>query len=164
MADNVAITAGSGTSIATDDVGGVHVQRVKITTGADGTANDATATNPVPTTNYPNTNGGWTPYSNTALSNTKQTVKGSAGCFGGYMIYNPNTVPIFIQVFDVAAASVTVGTTTPTYVLTIPPVSAANLELTLGVGHANAIVIAATTTATGSTAPTTALTAAIFYE
>lgn len=36
MADNVAITAGSGTSVATDDVGGVHYQRVKLDGGADG--------------------------------------------------------------------------------------------------------------------------------
>ena len=39
MADNVAITAGSGTPIATDDVSGTHYQRVKIT---DGTADAAT--------------------------------------------------------------------------------------------------------------------------
>ncbi|HKX31494.1 MAG TPA: hypothetical protein VJ302_27655 [Blastocatellia bacterium] len=38
MADNVAITAGSGTNIATDDVGGVHFQRVKLVDGTlDGT-------------------------------------------------------------------------------------------------------------------------------
>ena len=36
MADNVAITAGTGTSVATDDVAGVHYQRVKITDGTDG--------------------------------------------------------------------------------------------------------------------------------
>lgn len=36
MADNVAITAGAGTSVATDDVGGVHYQRVKLDGGADG--------------------------------------------------------------------------------------------------------------------------------
>lgn len=35
-ADNVAITAGSGTSIATDDVGSVHFQKVKINLGGDG--------------------------------------------------------------------------------------------------------------------------------
>ena len=36
MADNVAITAGSGTSIATDDVGGAHFQKFKLyTTEAD---------------------------------------------------------------------------------------------------------------------------------
>jgi hypothetical protein len=38
MADNVAITAGSGTTIATDDVSGVHYQRVKLVDGTlDGT-------------------------------------------------------------------------------------------------------------------------------
>lgn len=41
MSDNVSITAGSGTVIATDDVGGgVQVQRVKTAWGPDGTAND----------------------------------------------------------------------------------------------------------------------------
>ena len=34
MADNVAITAGSGTTIATDDVAGVHYQIVKVNMGA----------------------------------------------------------------------------------------------------------------------------------
>jgi hypothetical protein len=41
MVDNVAITAGSGTTIAADDIGsGVLVQRTKTTWGPDGTAND----------------------------------------------------------------------------------------------------------------------------
>jgi hypothetical protein len=38
VADNVAITAGAGTSVATDDIGSVHYQRVKTTLGPDGTA------------------------------------------------------------------------------------------------------------------------------
>jgi hypothetical protein len=41
MVDNVAVTAGAGTSVATDDIAGVHYQRVKVTWGPDGTANDA---------------------------------------------------------------------------------------------------------------------------
>lgn len=45
MADNVAITAGAGTTIAADDVGGgVLVQRVKVSAGADGTATDTVTT------------------------------------------------------------------------------------------------------------------------
>jgi hypothetical protein len=36
MADNVPITAGSGTNIATDDVSGVHFQKNKIDLGGDG--------------------------------------------------------------------------------------------------------------------------------
>lgn len=43
MADNVAITAGSGTDIAADDIASVWYQRVKIGLGADGTAVDAVA-------------------------------------------------------------------------------------------------------------------------
>ena len=38
MADNVSVTAGSGTTIATDDVGGAQYQRVKIDVGGDGVA------------------------------------------------------------------------------------------------------------------------------
>lgn len=40
MADNVAITAGAGTNVATDDISGVHYQRVKLSIGADGAAAD----------------------------------------------------------------------------------------------------------------------------
>ncbi len=40
MADNVAVTPGSGATVAADDVGGVLFQRVKATWGPDGTAND----------------------------------------------------------------------------------------------------------------------------
>lgn len=43
MADNVSITAGTGTSIASDDIGGVQYQRVKLGLGSDGTAVDAVA-------------------------------------------------------------------------------------------------------------------------
>lgn len=40
MADTIAITAGTGTTVATDDIGGVHYQRIKVGLGADGTAVD----------------------------------------------------------------------------------------------------------------------------
>lgn len=50
MADGVDITAGSGTTIATDDVGGVQYQRTKLVWGTDGTVNDASASNPLPVT------------------------------------------------------------------------------------------------------------------
>lgn len=43
MADDVEITAGSGTTIAADDVGGKLHQRVKLSLGADGSAVDAVA-------------------------------------------------------------------------------------------------------------------------
>lgn len=58
MADNVAITAGSGTTIATDDVSNVHYQRVKLVDGTlDSTAaiaGDATYGLDVDVTRFPN--------------------------------------------------------------------------------------------------------------
>lgn len=48
MSDNVAFTPGVGGSLATDDLGGVQYQRVKVTWGTDGVANDANATTPLP--------------------------------------------------------------------------------------------------------------------
>ncbi len=50
MADNVAITAGSGTTIATDDVSGVQHQRVKLVTSADGSADPYGDDTPATTT------------------------------------------------------------------------------------------------------------------
>lgn len=41
MADNVSITAGSGTTVASDDISGVHYPRAKLSLGADGSATDA---------------------------------------------------------------------------------------------------------------------------
>jgi len=41
MVDNVAVTPGTGATVATDDVGGVQYQRVKPNLGADGAATDA---------------------------------------------------------------------------------------------------------------------------
>jgi hypothetical protein len=48
MADNVAITPGTGATIAADDIGGVLYQRAKVVWGADGAANDTSAANPMP--------------------------------------------------------------------------------------------------------------------
>lgn len=53
MADDTVLNAGTGgDTIATDDVGGVKYQRVKITVGADGTAvGDVSSANPMPVVN-----------------------------------------------------------------------------------------------------------------
>ncbi len=41
MADNVDITPGAGATVATDEVGGRHYQRMKLTDGAEGSDNHA---------------------------------------------------------------------------------------------------------------------------
>jgi hypothetical protein len=52
MADNVAITPGSGAIAAADDIGGVLYQRVKVAHGADGSATDTSVSNPLPIAAY----------------------------------------------------------------------------------------------------------------
>lgn len=49
MADNIGVKEGVDRQVATDQIGGIDYQRVKIGSGADGTYNDATAANPIPT-------------------------------------------------------------------------------------------------------------------
>lgn len=80
MADNVAITAGSGTSIAADDISSVFYQRVKVTWGVDGSAVDASATNPLPVT----VKAGQGEYEAVAASQTDQTI-GATGGTGDYL-------------------------------------------------------------------------------
>jgi hypothetical protein len=51
MADNVVLNEGSGgATAATDEIDGVHWQRIKVGIGADGTAVDLSSTNPMPVT------------------------------------------------------------------------------------------------------------------
>lgn len=101
----------------------------------------------------------------TALTSTAQAVKASAGQVYGWYIYNPNSSAQFVQFYNVAAASVTVGTTNPLFMLTIPATAGANVEFTNGIEFTNAgFSIAATSTAGGNGAPSTALDAVIFYK
>ncbi len=103
-------------------------------------------------------------YNNNALSSTKQAVNASAGNLYGYHIYNPNASVVYVQVWNVASASVTVGTTAPTMVLVIPALGWADAPPSLPIDFKTALTIAATTTATGSTAPGTAIICNIWYK
>lgn len=115
----------------------------------------------------PSTTGGWLPKVFSAAASAAKTLINAAACtFGGHLtIYNPNATVAYIQVFDAAAtASVTVGTTVAVALIIVPATSAANVEVTNGVHMASGIVIAATTTATGSTGITTALDGTLLYK
>jgi hypothetical protein len=101
----------------------------------------------------------------TALTSTVQAIKASAGKLRGYYIYNPNSAAVFVQFYNTASGSVTVGTTNPLFMLTIPALSAANLWLApAGVNFGTAISWAATSTAGGNGAPSTALDAVAWYS
>ncbi len=101
----------------------------------------------------------------TALTNSAQVIKASAGQVYGWYIYNPNSSAQFVQFYNTAAASVTVGTTNPLFMLTIPATSAANVNFVQGVTFTNAgFSWAATSTAGGNGAPSTALDAVCYYN
>lgn len=101
----------------------------------------------------------------TALTSTAQAIKASAGQVFGYYIYNPNATAQFVQFYNTAAASVTVGTTNPQFMLVIPATSAANLMGTMGIEFTNAgFSWAATSTAGGAGAPSSALEAVVWYK
>ena len=74
-------------------------------------------------------------------------------------VENPNTSPVYLQLFDVAATtSVTLGSTTPTVSRMVPAgagggVNSARL-IEIPTGFTNGCVYAITTTATGAVAPT----------
>ena len=91
------------------------------------------------------------------LSNTAVAVKNSAGNLYGYNIFNPGVALTYFNVYNVAAASVTVGTTVPVISVALP--SNANSSIgddtmyTVPISFSAAISISATTTPNGNTAP-----------
>lgn len=102
-----------------------------------------------------------TPVRFTDLTNVARVIKATRGRVTWYHIYNPNSVVIYVHFYDLAAASVVVGTTVPVVSLAIPSITGAPVTLDgsvlYGIPFATAISVAATTTPTGGTAPATAL-------
>jgi len=110
------------------------------------------------------TTGGMTRFRNTALSNTATAVKASAGNLYYYHVYNSNAADAFLQLYNVAQGSVTVGTTTPDLTLAIPAGGVLDGSFDgAPFSFSTAITIAATTTITGGSAPSTGLLVAMGY-
>lgn len=140
-----------GTAVDTNSgVKSAGTQRVVLAT------DQPTLTNPFSVNLLPSTSAGWSPFLANAQSTTVTTVKATAGELGAYYCWNPNAAVAYLQIFDISG-TVTLGTSVPKWSIGLPAGSAANLELSNGLHFANAIKIAATTTATGSTAPTSAI-------
>lgn len=139
----------------TNDIGIVHVvQGVSALTVQIGNTPNTT---PILATVTPSVGGGWTTSLKNGLTNTASAIKAGAGTFGAYYCNNPNATVACVQVYNIASGSVTVGTSTPSWSICLPASGAANLEFTNGLKFATAISVAATTTATGGSAPGTAL-------
>src|SRR5579862_8534428 len=97
-----------------------------------------------------------TPVLKNSLSNTASQVIGSAARLEVYYCVNPNTSDAFVQIFDAPSpASVVVGTTTPRWSIRV--IGTANGSgggnmAKMDLGFFTGIQVAATTTATGSSA------------
>lgn len=150
---------------------GIRDDTLNATSGTEGDYEGihTTATGAMWVTQAPSTSGGWSTAmmtsadGSTALTATAQAIKASAGTFGGYYVYNPNSAATYVHIYNVAFGSVTVGTTNPQCTFCIPATSGANLEIGNGVNFTTAMSAAATTTGGGNTAPATSLEAVFWF-
>ena len=86
------------------------------------------------------------------LANTPTAIKASAGVLYGLQIENTQGAAAYIQIFNVATGSVTLGTTTPDLEILVAATSQKEVILpNLGVPFTTAISIASTTGSKGST-------------
>ena len=150
---STAVSAGNGTS-------GNGVQRVTIASDSTGqVAPAANSTSTGATFNY-----------QSALNATKVAVDASPGNLYGVHIFNGNTsgttnsAPTFIQFFNKASASVTVGTTAPDFVMVVPAGGYIDNVFPIPITFGTALTVAATTTASGSTNPTNSIVANFWYK
>jgi len=96
--------------------------------------------------------------------NTAQAVKVTAGNLYHLHIYNPNAAGVFVQLFDLATGSITVGTTAPKFVLFVPASGNTIADFDVPMSFLTAISYACTTTPTGNGDPTTGLSLSWGYK
>jgi hypothetical protein len=98
-------------------------------------------------------------YSNNALAATVVNIDANNPLdISNFIGFNPGTSPSYIQIFFLAAASVTLGTTVPDMVIPLPTGGGAVVNFTAEGWHTGgpALSVACTITAAGSGAPQTA--------
>ncbi len=99
-------------------------------------------------------------FTNSGLTATKVLLVNNSGGgaiqFSYYNVGNPNAAIVYIQFFDAATtAAVTLGTTAPTFWVAVPALGGVvDTSFVQGFVFKLGVVVAATTTPTGSTAAT----------
>lgn len=103
-------------------------------------------------------------YSNLALAEVKAGAITNRTLVFNWFCINPDATTIsYLQVFDLLAADVTVGTTTPTFVIPLSPKTGVTFGLACPVQFLNGVTLANTATATGNGAPATAAVVSLHY-
>lgn len=95
---------------------------------------------------------GGTSYSNLALDEVKAVVIAGPCLLFNIAAFNTGAVS-YLQFFDALTANVTVGTTTPTFVLALPAAGGINSNYVLPKRFRNGVVIACTSAPTTNGAP-----------
>jgi hypothetical protein len=113
-------------------------------------------------------------FRDTGLSNTAVAIKSAAGDILGWNFINPNTVPVYIKFYNVAAGSVVVGTTAPFAVLFVPKGDATSpgvvyekVDVTSAAYKLSTAISVAVVTGladNSTTAPATAIYSEVFYR
>ena len=132
----------------------------------------ATDQSAIPVTQAANTTGGVSTYAatggtgNALLTNTAAAIKTSAGNLYGFDFVNTGSAAAYVQIFDAAAGSVTLGTTPPKLSKWVPAGGSWEEKFT-GEGKISfgtAITIAATSTPTGAGAPQSPILANVNFK
>jgi len=135
-------------TIATDDV-------VPASQSGTWTVQPGNTANSTPwlVTDTPATSGGLS-IKSASTGGTATSIKASAGQLYAYHLFNTTAAAAYVQLFNVASGSVTLGTTVPDISIGIPASGGVTLNIDKGIPFGTAISYACTTTRTGSTGAT----------
>lgn len=166
---NVGLSTGSNVigSISNTSFAATQATATSLKTAAENYqgGNAVSNTNPLYVTAIPTNANGYS-VATGSIGNTKTDIgtANTAGIVAGWYFYNPNNSVAYVQVFNLQASAVTLGTTAPVYSIGVPALSAANLMSPTGITHSTAISIAVTTTRAGSTNVGSTVDYNIFYK
>ena len=161
MADNLNIDAGSTLTVATDDISGVHYQRVKIAQGADGAAVDVSPAAPLNVTVASATLGTVTITGTVTPSTTASTITNAVGNPVNVSLTSTEvTVKSAVAGFNVNVATATLGTVTISGNVNVATATLGTVTITgttvITSGNINvATATLGTVTVTGTVNPTT---------
>ena len=161
--------AASGATASGNPVLAAAVYNTTLPTVTNGQAvsNQATSSGSLVVTQAPDINGqtALSAAFTSTLGSTVFNIKTSPGNLYGYQAFNAHTAVCFVQIFNVVAASVNLGTTTPTLSIGVPTIDEAIMTSGMPIlNSATGFSAASTTTATGSTTCTTATVANFLYK